>query len=106
MQKLRGVEIVNLANNKLREVPPGIFRQLHSLTELNLEANHLRQIPADFKHMAHLNNLNLARNAIERFDVALIHPSMSGELNLAQNRIKSFVYVSLIFAQKKTRSYN
>ena len=55
---------LNLANNGIKKLPPGVFSQLSNMNVLNLSQNSLRQIDFEFGHMKMLEMLDLSYNLL------------------------------------------
>ena len=55
---------LNLANNGIKRLPPGVFSQLQNISALNLSQNSLIQIDFKFSHMKMLRMLDLSYNLL------------------------------------------
>jgi Leucine-rich repeat (LRR) protein len=66
---LTSLAFLDLAQNRLRDLEPAQFTQLHSLTALNLERNLLQSISASAFHGVNdtLSSISLLNNLITHF---------------------------------------
>ncbi|CAG0920276.1 unnamed protein product [Notodromas monacha] len=69
LQNLSALAFLDLAQNEIRQVEPGVLQGLDSLTALNLERNLLRTLaPAGFQGVADtLSSLSLLNNLIDEY---------------------------------------
>jgi Leucine-rich repeat (LRR) protein len=67
----KGVEHINVKNNKLVELPPSIFQSFPSIQRLYVGGNLLRTLPEEIGHCTALVALDFSNNQIEALPVAL-----------------------------------
>jgi len=64
---------LNLANNGIKKLPPGVFSHLSNINLLNLSQNFLRQIDVEFSHMKMLQMLDLSYNLLASLQESTLH---------------------------------
>ncbi len=87
----QSLQYLNLSNNEIEILLPGMFDGLIELIELNLRANRINTVPrgAFTLHLGGLINLQLSHNQIESLqDEALADLHKLAALNLSNNFIK------------------
>ncbi|XP_058834228.1 leucine-rich repeat-containing protein 47-like [Topomyia yanbarensis] len=83
------LNVCNLAANQLEEFPMLYCgKDVHYLSELNLEKNRIKEIPASLTKQAGLKNLNVAENKIELVPQLLVKCPKLKEINLKDNPLK------------------
>ncbi len=68
VEKLIGLQKLNLQNNGIEKIPYSIGR-LHNLKTLNLSANKIIKLPNSLNNLKNLKRLNLKSNKIESIDL-------------------------------------
>jgi len=81
------LEILNLSENLLQQVPPSII-QLKNLKTINLSHNQLTQIPKELCQIEKLDSLDLSANRITQIS-DYVEALNCIELNLNDNQIKT-----------------
>lgn len=65
IEGFRNLRILNLANNKLSQLPASIISQLTQLRTLNLSNNQLTNLPTTaFTNLVHLGLLDISKNQL------------------------------------------
>lgn len=84
---LRNLTLLNLNNNRIKELPPQINR-LPYLKVLSLDHNKITELPCEICHLSELEELNLNSNLLQGlpFDIAFLRKLK--KLNLRKNRIE------------------
>lgn len=89
LSQLDNLSVCNLAANEFEEFP--LFpcgKDVHHLSEINLEKNNIREIPSNLTNQAGLKVLNVAGNKIELIPKFLNKCSKLKEINLKDNPLK------------------
>ncbi|KAH3757547.1 dual specificity protein phosphatase 1 [Pelomyxa schiedti] len=73
------VQFVSLAGNLITEIPPSAIKCLSRITILNLQRNHLRELPSEIFSLTMLRELDLSHNTI-----AVLGSHVCGLKNLTQ----------------------
>lgn len=107
--KLRMLENINLSDNMF-EVPPlkTLQRQYFFLNSVNLARNKLREIPPDDSIMVNIKVLDLSFNNLTTESIANVlgEPKTVRELNLAGTGISHITRLETPFLQNLNLSYN
>jgi Leucine-rich repeat (LRR) protein len=74
VQKMTGLAFLDLAQNNIRTVPPGVFKALDSLTALNLERNIIQSLDGGvFEGVSDtLSSVSLLNNLLTDFPVEAV----------------------------------
>lgn len=89
--KLRGLEILDLSENIIEDIPENTFRQLINLQKLNLSSNNLYVLPDKlFENLNDLTELYLSDNKLSSPPFKIIAPLTSlTHLDLSKNQIST-----------------
>lgn len=87
--QLEWLTVCNLSSNQLEEFPVlPCGKEAQHLAEINLEKNHIKEIPATLVNQASLKTLNVADNKIELVPKFLVKCPKLKEINLKDNPLK------------------
>ncbi|MGJ3440803.1 leucine-rich repeat domain-containing protein [Pseudomonas sp. Je.1.5.c] len=86
LERLTGVQFLNMGRNQLTAVPQGIERMV-GLNQLNLASNQLTELPDSLGQLAGLLHLHLGGNRLSVVPVALGNLTQLRILNLASNQL-------------------
>ena len=82
---LTSLQVLNVAENKINELPAGVFRAMTNLLQVNLEKNKIRQLEPGVFENAYLTKVNISSNfsllflllrciyAVQKYPVHLNH---------------------------------
>jgi len=83
------LEILDLSNNYLREIPINWISQMHILKSINLSKNNLNSIPNTmFYNISNINTLDVSSNNLITFELWLIQ--IKNIINYSNNRVTHF----------------
>ncbi|XP_039437746.1 leucine-rich repeat-containing protein 47-like [Culex pipiens pallens] len=90
LSALEGLIIINLSSNQLERFPelPLSKLEVQHLSDINLEKNQIREIPAGLVKQNGLKTLNVAENKIELVPQFLVKCPRLKEINLKENPLK------------------
>lgn len=86
IQKVNGLNILDLSNAGLLKIPKSVYRE-STINFLYLSGNNIHKIPESIKSMAKLFLLDISNNGIRAFPEAILNLSNLRELNISRNYI-------------------
>ena len=81
-----GLNVLNLARNKIKYLKPATFKGLQKLRALRLDGNKLEDINGVVSSLSKLEWFNVSSNQLEWFDYAFL-PSNISWLDISSNKI-------------------
>jgi Leucine-rich repeat (LRR) protein len=84
------ITIIDFSKNKLKQLPEGLTHLSSMISELNLNANHLKEIQPFVSQFDHIKYLNLSCNQLEKLPDEVGLMITLREINIANNRFTSF----------------
>lgn len=65
---LTSLQVLNVAENKINELPAGVFRAMTNLLQVNLEKNKIRQLEPGVFENAYLTKVNISSNLLTQIE--------------------------------------
>ena len=87
LTKMTDLEVLDLSDNKLAELPEGL-KNLNQLTTLVLSGNRLEEIPSVVCQLKTLTTLDVAYNTISRLPESISNLDKLTTINLSYNELK------------------
>lgn len=82
------LQVIDLDNNDLREIPVAALRPCSQLQELDIRGNNIEQIPTDLAELKYINVLDIGDNKVPSIDSTLYLPYLL-KFRADENRLES-----------------
>lgn len=85
---IKEIEVLNLGNNSLQELPEGLGSTLTKLRILILRRNKFNSVPSPIFQLSHLAELDLSHNCLSHFSEDIEHLKRLKKLCVSHNKIQ------------------
>lgn len=85
---IKEIEVLNLGNNSLQELPEGLGSTLTKLRILILRRNKFTHVPSPIFQLSHLTELDLSHNCLSHLSEDIEHLKRLKKLGVSHNKIR------------------